>query len=66
MSEAMRRAAVTQRYLNSGIISSERGSFVYEANAVASRSLSNDSSHLVKPPANYEEANYPNITPFGD
>jgi peptidoglycan hydrolase-like protein with peptidoglycan-binding domain len=66
MSEAMRRAAVTQRYLNSGIISNQRGSFIYEANAVASRSLSSDSSHFVKPPANYEEANYPNITPFGD
>ncbi len=66
MTEAMRRASVTQRYLNSGIISNQRGSFVYEANAVASRSLSNDTSHFVKPPANYEAANYPNITPFGD
>lgn len=73
MSDANRRAAVTQRYLNSGIISNQRGSFVYEANAMASRglsgntrSLSMETSHFVKPPANYEESNYPDITPFGD
>ncbi len=66
MSDANRRATVTQRYLNSGIISSARGSFIYEANATASRSLDSNSNNFVKPPESYEEANYPNIAPFGD
>lgn len=66
MSDANRRAERTKRYLDSGVISNTRGSFVYETNSMASRSLDNSSSHFVKPPASYEETLYPNITPIGD
>ncbi len=66
MSDAMRRATVTKRYLDSGVISDNRGSFVYNGDGRSSRSLDNNTNHLVQPPSSYEAALYPNITPFGD
>ncbi|HMN89209.1 MAG TPA: peptidoglycan-binding domain-containing protein [Saprospiraceae bacterium] len=60
MTHAQRRAAVTKRYLDRGVISDARGSFRYTDTpaSVIERSASSG-SFSVLPPSDFDEADYP-------
>lgn len=58
MTDAHRRALVTKKYLDQGVISGDRGSFRYSA--TGERSLSLDSAPV--PPEDYNSRAYPKMT----
>lgn len=62
MTHADKRARVTKRYLKEGLLSAERGSFLYDP-GMGSRSLS-PGEFIGVPPADYSEGKYEDIVHY--